>query len=53
MHMQPAASQLGYSKGDFPVAEMLADTTISLPVHEFINESQIKNIAELIKNFFS
>ena len=53
MHMQPAARYLGYSKDDFPVAEMLAECTISLPVHEFINKPQIDNIAKLIKNFFS
>lgn len=53
MHLQPAASYLGYSKGDFPIAEMLANSTISLPVHEFINKTQIENVAKLIKNFFS
>ena len=41
MHLQPAASFLGYKKGDFPIAEKLAEESISLPVHEYINDEQI------------
>jgi dTDP-4-amino-4,6-dideoxygalactose transaminase len=32
IHLQPAAKELGYKKGDFPVAEMLADEILSLPI---------------------
>ena len=42
MHLQPAAKYLNYKKGDFPMAEKLAKTTLSLPVHEFINKKAIK-----------
>ena len=52
VHLQPAAKYLKYKKGDFPVAEKLANTSISLPVHEFVNENHIKNIAKLISNFY-
>ena len=38
MHLQPAAKVYGYKKGDFPIAEMLSDTSISLPVHEFVTK---------------
>ena len=52
MHLQPASKRYNYSLGDFPIAEKLAQNTISLPVHEFINEKQIYLVCELIKKFY-
>ena len=52
MHLQPAAKKYNYSEGDFPVAEKLCKTTISLPVHEFITERQINYVSDLIKKFY-
>ena len=52
MHMQPAAKKYNYSEGDFPVAEKLCKTTISLPVHEFLNTSQLKYMCDKIKEFY-
>ena len=52
IHLQPAAKYLKYKRGDFPIAEKMANTTMSLPVHEFIKESDIKYVANLINNFF-
>jgi len=52
MHLQPAAANLGYNRGDFPFAEMLADTTISLPVHEYITTEDINCISDIIHSFF-
>jgi dTDP-4-amino-4,6-dideoxygalactose transaminase len=53
MHLQPAAKKYGYRKGDFPKAELIADTTISLPVHEFISLKQLKFMVTTINSFFS
>jgi len=53
MHLQPAASYLGYNYGDFPVAEMLAKKTLSLPVHEFITKDDVYYMADCINSFFS
>ena len=54
MHLQPAAKYLKYKKGDFPIAENIAETTISLPVHEFINNKKLEKIIKIIeKNFKS
>ena len=52
MHMQPAAEKYNYRRKDFQNAEILAKKTISLPVHEFINNDQIKIVSSLIKKFF-
>ena len=53
MHLQPASGFLGHKKGDFPIAEELANTSISLPVHEFINEQQVSMMIDTVKEFFS
>ena len=52
IHLQPAAKYLKYKHGDFPLAEKMANTSISLPVHEFIKESDIKYVASLVNNFY-
>ncbi len=53
IHLQPAAKYLKYKKGDFPVAEKMANTTISLPVHEFINTKNLDYMIRLIKEFYN
>ena len=52
IHLQPAARFLEYKKGDFPKAEQIANSTLSLPVHEFIKEQDIKYVANLINYFY-
>ena len=52
IHLQSAAKYLKYKRGDFPVAEKMANTSLSLPVHEFIKERDIKYVADLIKKFY-
>ena len=52
IHLQPAARFLKYKKGDFPKAEQIANSTLSLPVHEFIKEQDIKYVANLINYFY-
>lgn len=53
MHLQPAAKQYGHVKGDFPMAETVADNCLSLPVHEFITREQLDFMIEKIKAFYS
>ena len=52
IHLQPAAKYLKYSVGDFPVAEKIAKSTLSLPVHEYIKEKDLVKIAKVIKKFY-
>ena len=49
MHLQPASKVYGYKKGDFPVTENLANTSISLPVHEFVKIYDLDKIINIIK----
>jgi len=52
MHLQRASKSLGYKKGDFPVCENLSRTTLSLPVHEFLNKKDMKFMAKKIIEFY-
>ena len=52
MHLQPAAKAYGYKQGDFPKTELIANHTLSLPVHEFITDDNLTYMAEKIKEFY-
>ena len=52
IHLQEAAQELGYKKGDFPICEAQADSIITLPAHQYINEEQIQYMVQEIKNFY-
>lgn len=51
LHLQTAFRHLGYSEGDFPVAERVAKEILSLPMHTELNEQQITYITESIKEY--
>ena len=53
LHLQKAYSFLGYSRGDFPVAEKCADEIISLPMYPELTEEEIKYTCEQIAKFYS
>lgn len=44
VHLQPAYADLGYRLGDFPIAEQLADETLSLPMFPGITEAQVDTV---------
>ena len=48
IHLQPAYAHLGYVRGDFPVAERLADRILSLPMFPEITAPQIDYVAEQV-----
>jgi dTDP-3-amino-2,3,6-trideoxy-4-keto-D-glucose/dTDP-3-amino-3,4,6-trideoxy-alpha-D-glucose/dTDP-2,6-dideoxy-D-kanosamine transaminase len=52
MHLQPAAKQFGYKPGDFPIAEIICNSVISLPVHEFITREQQEYVVKKIREFY-
>ena len=47
-HLQPAYADLGYGRGDFPVAEAIAEDVLSLPIFPELREQQIAMIAETL-----
>jgi len=52
LHLQQCFSHLGYKKGDFPVAEALAERGLSLPIYPEITDEQIEYVANAIKEFY-
>lgn len=52
LHLQPAASYLGYRKGDFPRAEELSEGSITLPCHQYLSDEQLEYVAEQIFRFY-
>ncbi len=51
LHLQKAYSDLGYKKGDFPVAEKACDEVLSLPMHTELDKDQLHFITERIIEF--
>jgi len=51
IHLQPAFSDLGYKKGDFPITEKVADEILSLPMYPELKEEQIEYVVKKIKEF--
>jgi dTDP-4-amino-4,6-dideoxygalactose transaminase len=49
LHLQEVYKDLGYKKGDFPVAEKVAEEIISLPMYPYLKEAQIKFITNTLK----
>ena len=51
LHLQPAAKELGYKRGDFPVTEELADTILSLPLYPELMDDKVYYVIEKIIQF--
>jgi dTDP-4-amino-4,6-dideoxygalactose transaminase len=52
-HLQKAYTHLGYKKGDFPIAEEIAETSLSLPIGPHLSVDETEYICEKIKYFFN
>jgi dTDP-4-amino-4,6-dideoxygalactose transaminase len=51
-HLQKAYKELNYQKGDFPIAEKIANETLSIPLYPGMTEEQQTFIVEKIKTYF-
>ncbi|MDF2553867.1 MAG: Glutamine--scyllo-inositol transaminase [Chryseobacterium sp.] len=50
-HLQKAYQNLGLKKGDFPIAEEMADSCLSLPIWPGMTFEMIEIITDIIKSF--
>ncbi|WP_317170478.1 DegT/DnrJ/EryC1/StrS family aminotransferase [Hymenobacter terrestris] len=48
-HLQPAYEYLGYRAGQFPVAERLCRTVLSLPIHPTLTDEQVAYVAAQVR----
>ncbi|MFT7668864.1 MAG: dTDP-4-amino-4,6-dideoxygalactose transaminase [Planctomycetota bacterium] len=48
VHLQKAASNWGYSLGDFPVAEQLSREVLCLPIHPFLPEEDVQRVIQSV-----
>ncbi|RYD55978.1 MAG: DegT/DnrJ/EryC1/StrS family aminotransferase [Sphingobacteriales bacterium] len=52
-HMQQAYARMGFKKGDFPLAEKIADTCLSLPLWPGMTQGMVHEVAQQIQAFFN
>ena len=52
-HLQEAYSDMGFKKGDFPIAEEIANTCLSLPLSPILTEEEQDYIIRSIKAFWT
>jgi dTDP-4-amino-4,6-dideoxygalactose transaminase len=51
MHLQECFRDLGYHIGDFPVAEELADTIVTLPMFPELKDEELAYIIEMVNRY--
>lgn len=52
-HLQPGYQHLGYSYGDFPVTEALAEKILSLPMYPNLTDSQVELVGDRLVDFIN
>jgi dTDP-4-amino-4,6-dideoxygalactose transaminase len=52
LHLQNCFKSLGYKKGDFPLSEKAADSTIAIPIYPDLTEDQLEYVVDTIKKFY-
>ncbi len=51
VHLQGAYAELGYSVGDFPTAEIISKTELSLPMFYGMTDSQTEYVISILNDF--
>lgn len=51
IHLQECYKKIGYKIGDFPIAEEISETEISLPMYYGMEDEQIKSVIDVINKF--
>ena len=51
-HLQKCYKALAYKKGDYPVAEDIASTALSLPLWPGMEKAQVERVCDVVRKFF-
>ena len=52
-HLQEAYKHQGWKQGQFPLAEEIAQTCLSLPIFPMMTDAQVEQVASTIRSFFA
>lgn len=53
IHLQKAYKNFGFKKGDFPIAEEISNTCLSIPLWPGLSHNEVKLISSTIRSFFN
>lgn len=51
IHLQDCYKELGYVKGDFPIAEEISRTELSIPIYYGMSDEQIEYVVDCVNDF--
>lgn len=51
MHLQECYQDLGFKKGDFPIAEEISETELSIPMYYGMTDEEINYVIEVLNSF--
>ena len=51
IHLQECYKDLGYKKGDFPIAEEISETELSLPMYYGMTDEEIQYVIDVVNEF--
>lgn len=48
LHLNPLFSNLGFSRGDFPISERVSTQILALPIHPLLSEGDVREVSAAI-----
>ena len=51
MHLQECYKNLGFKKGDYPIAEKISETELSIPMYYGLTDCEVNYIIDTLNNF--
>ena len=51
IHLQECYKNLGYKKGDFPIAEEISRTELSIPIYYGMTDDEVDYVIEAVNSF--
>ena len=52
LHLQKLYADMKFQRGDFPVAEMVSEKILPLPMYPELTDEQVDYVCEIVSEFF-